>query len=292
MKIESFKIFSIREKIILLSGILFRKLFHKNLNIYPLLTEKAHFDYLISKGYKLSKITSRKYAVKFLDSNLGQLEIELRRKSSDYKVFDQIIVNKCYQPVIEIFTRYYTAANTILDIGGNIGMASIFFYKCFPTAKLISLEPDVENFKLLKSNSIKNKVNARLIQKALWIEKTTLSLNNSFRDGQSWSLNVSTDINANSILVNSITLDDVLSILDNNVIDILKIDIEGAEFALFKSQSFNTIIKSQVRLIAIEIHEELGNIDYIIQFLTDNNFKLELFGETWIGIKEPSFFMN
>ena len=41
---------------------------------------------------------------------------------------------------------------TILDIGGNIGIASIYFAVCFPQSKIFSFEPVEENFLLLEKN--------------------------------------------------------------------------------------------------------------------------------------------
>lgn len=41
---------------------------------------------------------------------------------------------------------------TILDIGANIGIASIFFALRYPSAKIYAFEPIPENFELLKRN--------------------------------------------------------------------------------------------------------------------------------------------
>lgn len=41
----------------------------------------------------------------------------------------------------------------IIDIGANIGIATVYMKTLFPKAKIISIEPDVQNFECLKKNT-------------------------------------------------------------------------------------------------------------------------------------------
>jgi len=61
-----------------------------------------------------------------------------------------------------------------------------------------------------------------------------------------------------------------------DIIDLMKMDIEGGEYKVFE-QSIN-YIKDKVRLIYLELHEmdEKHNIEKFKRFIVNNNFKIEV----------------
>lgn len=70
--------------------------------------------------------------------------ITIRGKTSDARLLYSIIVSRAYD--LEGLTK----VRTILDAGANIGLATIYFAKHFPEAKITSIEPETSNFILLK----------------------------------------------------------------------------------------------------------------------------------------------
>ena len=47
---------------------------------------------------------------------------------------------------------HYSDNPTIIDVGGNIGIFSLYFAKKLPTAKIISIEPIADNYRALSAN--------------------------------------------------------------------------------------------------------------------------------------------
>jgi len=77
---------------------------------------------------------------------------------------------------------------------------------------------------------------------------------------------------ANKVIKSTITLEKIID--DNNleVVDFLKVDIEGAEIYLADSKNLN-ILKDRVKHISIETHSHDINKD-LVKILSDNNFEI------------------
>ena len=75
-------------------------------------------------------------------------------------------------------------------------------------------------------------------------------IENKFRDGLDWSTTTILDPNGK---VNSITIEEIFIEKKWDFIDLLKIDIEGAEAEIFKSE---VNFLSKTRVIAVEVHDE------------------------------------
>src|SRR5207237_8454775 len=108
----------------------------------------------------------------------------------------------------------------------------------FNRAKIFAIEPSPENFSALENNITHNKC-TRIIpfRNALWFEQTEMTMSNVFRDGQDWSVQVSTNP-AGTGTVKALTISDLIRIGEIDYIDILKMDIEGSEAKLFESKKF------------------------------------------------------
>ena len=67
--------------------------------------------------------------------------------SSDMTVFDQVFVANEYACL-----RNISSPRLILDLGANVGYSSVYFLNCFPTATVMAVEPDPDNFELCRKN--------------------------------------------------------------------------------------------------------------------------------------------
>ena len=156
-------------------------------------------------------------------------EINIRINSSDLLTFHQIFTFKEYD-----FNLGFVPT-TIIDAGANIGLATVYFENRFPNAKIIAIEPEKSNFEMLKLNS-KCLKNIILHKKAL-SNRQNLDLNVIDKGYGNWGFitQIADDKNIQEVVdtVKTITIDEV--IIQNNLefIDLLKIDIEGAEKELF-----------------------------------------------------------
>jgi len=120
----------------------------------------------------------------------------------------------------------------ILDLGGNIGVASVFFHAVHPEAEIVAVEALPANQTLLQENFRINGVSGRVIPAAVADQpgKATFFLgqaDNSSVVRQPW-------MTGEAIEVDCITVPEILLRMGWNEIDLLKVDIEGAERALFR----------------------------------------------------------
>ncbi|MBK5277382.1 MAG: FkbM family methyltransferase, partial [Bacteroidia bacterium] len=76
---------------------------------------------------------------------------------------------------------------------------------------------------------------------------------------------------------------DILTMQHWDHIDLLKVDIEGAEKFLFEDEKIASQILSLTKVIAIEIHDEKANRQKIYQSLKSNGFSFHTEGDTTFG---------
>lgn len=175
----------------------------------------------------------------------------------------------------EIIERDSYAFNTdskrplILDCGSNIGLSIIKFKDNFPDARIIGFEPDPKIFKVLGSNinSFELK-NIEIHQKAVWVKNGTLM----FEQEGSAGGRVTDESSAKLIKVNSIDLKQFL----NANIDLLKIDIEGAEATVLADISDSL---TNVKNIFVEYHSLINHdqdLGKILSVLRKNGFRYYL----------------
>ena len=79
--------------------------------------------------------------------------------SSDPQVFDQIFINGDLASLI----GRVGDARTIIDLGANIGFASIVFLNSFPNAFVLAVEPDPKNAVMCACNLAPYGNRARLV---------------------------------------------------------------------------------------------------------------------------------
>lgn len=158
----------------------------------------------------------------------------------NFKIFEHIqnyykyILDKNFSPLI-------------IDCGSNIGSSTIYFYKLFPSSKLISIEPDLESYEFSKRNLL-NK-NTFLINKAVSSENLELKFLSDKNDNRASKVSDKGDQLISSITINEILKNDKFK---NSLPFLIKIDIEGFEENLF-SKNFEWI--DEFKIIIIELHD-------------------------------------
>jgi FkbM family methyltransferase len=177
--------------------------------------------------------------------------IFLRIPTSDISVYKEIFIQNEYD--------YYYNNNPciIVDAGANIGLSAVFYANKFPNSKILAIEPEDSNFNLLKKNVAQYK-QIHPIQAALWHEEGTLSVTDIHSGHWGFLVDSETSNNSNNYTVSqsvkSITINSILKDYNISKIDILKIDIEGAEKEVFKDTSYWI---NKVDSIVIELHERM-----------------------------------
>lgn len=193
--------------------------------------------------YYLREVLSPRYKVFRYASSYTGNPVFLRNKTTDLSMFKQVWVDREYAFEID------SIPEVIVDAGANIGMASLYFASRFPEAKIIAIECDSENFEALKQNTA-SLGNVVAINRALWSEAGELSVGGS-KDREA-SFFVGTEVSEERSRVRAVTVDGLMENHQLPRIDILKLDIEGAEKEVLEA-SEHWIDK--VNMIVIEVHD-------------------------------------
>ena len=178
--------------------------------------------------------------------------IYLRNNTTDVWLYREILEKREYNFFAKEEPKY------IIDAGANIGLTSIYFANKYKDAKIIAIEPEEENYKLLKINT-KKYPNVITMKAALWNTSGEISLFDvGFGD---YSFMVETNASALKpstknikCLTKTVTVDEIMRDFNIDSVDILKIDIEGSEKEVLESCE-NWIDKT--KCIIVELHEHM-----------------------------------
>lgn len=218
--------------------------------------------------------------------NKKMFDFYVAQDSSDTLVFNQIVFEKEYDSLIDIFKEKNISLENMIDAGANIGLTSVYFKAYYPNLKIIALEPSKGTFKRLSTNIEKNDLSkVTLLQKGLWSKATRLKEDRTFRDGQDWSFRLVEANEKEEALFETTTVPEILMEYGIGVIDFLKMDIEGGEKAVFEGSSDLSWLK-KVKVIAIEIHDEFNCRNQVEASLINAGFELTYSGELTIGVNK------
>jgi FkbM family methyltransferase len=174
--------------------------------------------------------------------------IYLRRSTSDINNFIQIYLQKEYEFLPE-------QPNTILDLGGYIGLASTYLAHKYPNARIALVEPDPDNYIIAKLNS-RQFGNIECINVGVWSKTCDLTI--SAKVGGDWGTMVREVSEGEEVSpkIKAMSVIDIMNFANMEHIDFLKIDIEGSEKEIFShSYSKEWIRKSKV--ISCELHDRM-----------------------------------
>jgi FkbM family methyltransferase len=182
----------------------------------------------------------------------GPIGLHLRRAGirlrfpgdeSSIDAFEKIFVQGHYD-----FPEAMGAA-TVVDLGAHVGLSAARFATLSPGARIIAIEPSKRNLEWLVGNSAAFPGIA-LLRAAIGPNPWRLQIENPEDRNDSFRWVEGSDPERES--VESMTLDDLFRRFDLDRIDLLKVDIEGAEIALFGEGDVGWLAK--VRTIVIEMH--------------------------------------
>ena len=172
-----------------------------------------------------------------------------RKNSSDILTFHQIFTFKEYEINLGFVPKF------IVDAGANIGLSAVFFTNKFPDATIVAVEPEKSNFEMLLKNTNEYK-NIFCVKKAI-SNQSDLSFDVVDIGFGNWGFvtQVKNNIQSEKVVdqVDSLTIDEILVYYKLECLDLLKIDIEGAEKNLFESNYENWLPKT--KCIIIELHD-------------------------------------
>lgn len=165
------------------------------------------------------------------------------------------------------------------DIGSSVGLVSIHAANRLTNGKVISFEPDPENQKCLKENYKLNKLsNYKLMPIAVGETLDKLKLYTSGSNGFSPSLQKVNGIE-NTIEVEVNSIDNLISRKEIPYPNVIKIDIEGAEFIALKGMKNLLLSNEKPRIIFVELHPVFlpsfnTSVTEILEFMEQFAYKI------------------
>ena len=204
---------------------------------------------IVIKYYTFSYILHRKsLTVRLKKKNLQTYKWRIRcRNRIDRNVIDYVFFKQYHQST---YADIKTTAPIILDLGSNIGLTIADYKIKYPNSIIYGYEMDKENYDLAVENSRKFS-NVNLFNKAVWTKKSVITYqNNDISDAYSIDVNYS----AKGVQIECLSIPDIL--VENSIgfVDILKMDIEGAELEIFYNQNLSWL--SIIKSFNIEFHHQ------------------------------------
>jgi FkbM family methyltransferase len=141
---------------------------------------------------------------------------------------------------------------TIIDCGANIGLTALYFASVYPRARIYSVEASPQNFSLLTPNVANEPRIVPIHACIVSIPQATVLFDNH---GPAWSHKL---VENGGIRVPALTLDELLAKQGIARVDLLKMDIEGAERAVLATGNY---LNSVQHLVA-ELHDGFSFSDF------------------------------
>jgi len=247
----------------------------KLLGHYPLFKMYWHSNY--GKGLKKKIANSiyplfKSYSINIETFNKERSSVKIPIKFDNYDLasFKEIFWGLEYGEVLKI-----NDIQTVFDIGANTGMASLFFLANLPLNKLVVVEANPGL--IPKLHGILNAKNIIIENLAIYGERGSLKFNVSENHRESTicdDQNVSGD---NIVAVNTVLLEDLLQKHSLVEADLLKMDIEGAEYNILEKTPESFL---KFKYIYIEIHGDKKTRDQFRSKLIELGFELvQIFGD-------------
>jgi len=206
-----------------------------------------------------------------------RFKIKTEHLNTDSNVIYEIWKKNCYKVNKKDFVE--REGNIIIDIGAHIGIFSVLCSFIKQDALILSFEPDLENFSLLKKNIILNKsennikpfpicVSGSDTMKILY--KSKKSIGHTITPNE---FIIKNEIQA-SHKVPCITLEQIFTGEKIKLCDFLKIDCEGSEYDILLNTPSE--IFKKIKKISLEYHNGLTKHNHkeLVKLLKNEGFKV------------------
>lgn len=189
--------------------------------------------------------------------------------------------NEIFEDEIYYFDHNSGEIPFIIDAGANVGVAVVYWKNLYPQAKILAFEPDKGIFDVLCENSSKYN-DITVLNVGLFDEEGVVDFFFEGADSGSLVRNKESEKRIQS-KIEVRKLSDFLA----EKVDLLKIDIEGAEYRVIKEAS--SLLKN-VKYLFIEYHsfcDQEQMLADLLQVLKDCDFRVKL--QTTKNLKRRPF---
>lgn len=180
-----------------------------------------------------------------------------------------------YRSIESLYCKHYTprAGDVIIDVGAGIGTETLFFHeKLGETGKIFSIEASTDSYNKLEAmcrkNGIKNSFNFNTaisgFNGKIWMEETERFEVNQINNDRK------------GIEIDCLTLDEFVKRNHITQVDLIKVNIEGAELEMIGGMKDSIGI---IRNVAVSCHDFLFEddrriMDTVVGFLQEHGFEI------------------
>ena len=204
-------------------------------------------------------------------SAILQHSIHLRKNNVfDFYTYEEVILKRSYD------IPFGFSPKTIIDGGGNIGLTAAFWATKYPGATIVTLEPDGDNFSMLRRNTAPYK-NIHAIRGGVWSKSGHLVVKDTGQGNNSFTVEEADAGTRGAVPAFSIA--DIMVKMNWPSIDVVKLDVEGSEKEIFSSNYESWMPKAKV--IVVEIHDRMrkGCSNAVFQAFQQYDFSFAVAGE-------------
>src|SRR5215471_960014 len=173
--------------------------------------------------------------------------ITLRPFAGDIFVLYEVLASNVYHIAPSLLPT--DNVRVVIDCGANIGITSLFLAARYPGATILSVEPHPENFALLKTNVAQV---PRILPIHACLTGASRSAVRFTTDQAAWGNHIAAD--NRGVLVPAMTIEELCEQNGIKKIDLLKLDIEGAEEQVLENGTF----LARTEHIIVELHGHYG----------------------------------
>lgn len=194
----------------------------------------------------------------------------LRPGTTDRKVFDEVFIDQIYAPALRCLEGIRQP--TIVDLGANIGLSTVFFLNALPAATATAVEPDPGNFDLLRENLYRTGVDIRShAVRAFAGGKAGFAELLDSGNG-AWGMRMGPPSAKGTPVM---PLAAIARQAGMGRISLLKCDIEGAERELFEDLAG---WEDLVEYVVLELHADLFPVHEFLACLAESRYHWTLHG--------------
>jgi len=176
--------------------------------------------------------------------------LHYRRNRGDMQSIREIWLDQHYRLPGMVETK-----RTLVDLGGNIGMTTVWLANTYGFDEIVVVEPEPSNAELLQRNLDANNISAKVIRAAVGPTDGEVRFSAA---GDSNQGRISDD---GGQVVPMVSMDTVLKELGTSRIDLLKLDIEGGEQELV---SANCEWMDHMSFVVTELHPDIIDVDQVV----------------------------
>jgi FkbM family methyltransferase len=212
---------------------------------------------------------------------INSKQVKLSHLGDDlFPIVTEIFYDKVYE---RDFVRL-SINDTVVDIGANYGVFSLYS-QMFNPSNVYAVEPLKATFKSMKKNL--SEYGVTCINKAVSNENGFEKFMITEVNGNNFSQKNESGFHPSTVIgeeiVETITINQLISDYDIDRIDFLKVDCEGGELDLFRTID-KEYLQNNIGKIAMEYHSK-EIYDEVLDILKSNNFIIEdTLGSNDIGL--------